>query len=136
MRVGQFSGSLGLAVVVALAGSWIGAVALPGWAQEERVEEWGSNGVEEWGSNGVEEWGGGENTASLPVRLTLTEAHPLIHPSTQSPATTVTEWVAQIEASLVQITGVRVEATEAGVQIVLETAEGVLALPETRSVMP
>jgi iron complex outermembrane recepter protein len=34
----------------------------------------------------------------------------------------------------VQITGVRVEETETGGQIVLETAEGVLALPEIRSV--
>ncbi|QYO63277.1 TonB-dependent receptor plug domain-containing protein [Leptolyngbya sp. 7M] len=56
--------------------------------------------------------------------------------------TTVEEWVAQIEASngsatpeaIVQITGVRVEATEAGLQVILETADGVLAVPETRSV--
>ncbi|MEL6263847.1 MAG: TonB-dependent siderophore receptor [Cyanobacteria bacterium J06626_6] len=47
------------------------------------------------------------------------------------PATTVTEWVAQIEASLVQITDVRIEETDAGLQVVLETAEGTLAEPTT-----
>jgi iron complex outermembrane recepter protein len=52
----------------------------------------------------------------------------------EQPATTVTDWIAQIEASLVQITGVRVETTEAGLQVVLETAEGSLDVPETRSI--
>ncbi|MBE7384255.1 MAG: TonB-dependent siderophore receptor [Leptolyngbya sp. SIO1E4] len=48
-----------------------------------------------------------------------------------APATTVTEWLAQIEASLVQITDVRVEATDAGLQVVLETADGTLVEPTT-----
>jgi iron complex outermembrane recepter protein len=52
----------------------------------------------------------------------------------EQPATTVTDWIAQIEASLVQITGVRVEETETGFQVVLETAEGSLEVPETRSI--
>jgi len=52
----------------------------------------------------------------------------------EQPATTVEEWVAQIEASLTQITGVRVEETAAGLQIVLETAEGELATPTTQTV--
>ncbi|MGD1929350.1 MAG: TonB-dependent siderophore receptor [Leptolyngbyaceae cyanobacterium] len=47
------------------------------------------------------------------------------------PATTVDEWLAQIEASLVQIIGVRLEETAAGLQIVLETAEGELTAPTT-----
>ncbi|MBF2050504.1 MAG: TonB-dependent siderophore receptor [Elainella sp. C42_A2020_010] len=42
--------------------------------------------------------------------------------------------MAQIEASLVQITGVRVEETEEGLQVILETAEGSLEVPETRSI--
>ncbi|MEO0767841.1 MAG: TonB-dependent siderophore receptor, partial [Cyanobacteria bacterium J06649_4] len=46
-------------------------------------------------------------------------------------ATTVTEWVAQIEESRVQITNVRVEATDAGLQVLLETADGTLAEPTT-----
>lgn len=50
------------------------------------------------------------------------------------PATTVDEWIAQIEAELTQITGIRVEETEAGLQIVLETAEGELATPTTQTV--
>ncbi len=49
-------------------------------------------------------------------------------------ATTVEEWIAQMEAALVQITGVRVEATEAGLQVILETADGALEVPETRVV--
>ncbi|MEM9005703.1 MAG: TonB-dependent siderophore receptor [Cyanobacteria bacterium P01_F01_bin.86] len=52
----------------------------------------------------------------------------------QPPATTVDEWVAQIEASLIQITDVRVEETEAGLQVILETAEGELAAPTTQTV--
>ncbi len=40
----------------------------------------------------------------------------------ESAATTVTEWMAQIEASQAQITGVRLDTTEAGFQVVLETA--------------
>lgn len=47
------------------------------------------------------------------------------------PATTVTEWMAQIEASLVQVTGVQVEATETGLSVLLETAEGTLPTPTT-----
>ncbi|NEQ32007.1 MAG: AMIN domain-containing protein, partial [Leptolyngbya sp. SIO4C5] len=52
----------------------------------------------------------------------------------QAPATTVNEWLAQIEASRVQIIDVRVEETDAGLQIVLETAEGELATPATQTV--
>lgn len=49
----------------------------------------------------------------------------------RSPATTVDGWMAQIEAARVQITGVRLNETETGLQIVLETAEGTLATPTT-----
>ncbi|MDV2998232.1 MAG: Vitamin B12 transporter BtuB [Chroococcidiopsis sp. SAG 2025] len=52
----------------------------------------------------------------------------------EQPTTTVGAWVAQIEASLVQITGVRVEATEAGLQVMLETLDGSLEVPKTRVV--
>ncbi|MBD2463178.1 TonB-dependent siderophore receptor [Oscillatoria sp. FACHB-1407] len=51
----------------------------------------------------------------------------------RQPATTVEAWVAQIEASLVQITGVSLEETDTGLQIVLAT-EGAIAPSETRSV--
>jgi iron complex outermembrane receptor protein len=70
--------------------------------------------------------------ASASVPVPSAEVLPLSE--LERPATTVTEWVAQIEASLVQITGVRVEATEAGLQVVLETADGSLAVPETRAI--
>jgi iron complex outermembrane receptor protein len=52
----------------------------------------------------------------------------------EQPATTLKEWVAQIEASLVQITGVRVETTETGLQVILETAEGETLVPKTRTI--
>ncbi|MBF2051556.1 MAG: TonB-dependent siderophore receptor [Elainella sp. C42_A2020_010] len=52
----------------------------------------------------------------------------------EQPATTIADWIAQIEASLVQITEVRVETTETGLQVILETADGSLEVPETRSI--
>ncbi len=55
-------------------------------------------------------------------------------PELEPSATTIEDWIAQIEASLVQITGVRVESTEAGLQVVLETADGALDVPEPRTV--
>jgi iron complex outermembrane recepter protein len=99
-----------------------GLLGLPVGAQEVgRVDEWMSGEVDEF------------ELIPLP--------HPPVHPSTPSslsdleqPATTIDEWIAQIEASLVQITNVRVEATEAGLQVILETAEGSLEVPETRSI--
>jgi len=47
--------------------------------------------------------------------------------SDQAPATTVTDWIAQIEASLVQITDVRIEPAATGLSILLETTGGELA---------
>jgi iron complex outermembrane receptor protein len=40
------------------------------------------------------------------------------------PATTVKEWVAQVEAATVPVTGVKLERSATGLDIVLETAEG------------
>ncbi|NJK51980.1 MAG: TonB-dependent siderophore receptor [Leptolyngbyaceae cyanobacterium SU_3_3] len=42
----------------------------------------------------------------------------------QHSATTVKEWIAQIEAVTVQVTGISLNRTDAGLDIVLETAEG------------
>ena len=76
-----------------------------------------------------------ENEPAAEAELLIdVSAHPTIQPSTSQAATTVEEWAAQIEASLVQIIDVRVEETEAGLQIVLETAEGELAAPTTQTV--
>ena len=94
---------------------------------------------------GVEVGGQGENVsepeAVSPIdiqaveRLSSFPALSITLPSDHSPspqlATTVTEWLAQIEASLVQIIGVRLEETAAGLQIILETAEGELTAPTT-----
>ncbi|MBD2314173.1 TonB-dependent siderophore receptor [Desertifilum sp. FACHB-1129] len=40
------------------------------------------------------------------------------------PATTVQEWVAQLEAIAVPVTGVRLNQSDSGLEIILETAEG------------
>lgn len=69
-----------------------------------------------------------ENPALQPV-TTIPQLDDL-----DQPATTVTDWVAQIEASLTQITGVRLETTAAGLQIVLDTSGGTLATPTTQTV--
>jgi iron complex outermembrane receptor protein len=42
----------------------------------------------------------------------------------QQPATTVKEWMAQIEAATLQVTAVTLNPTEAGLEIVLDTPEG------------
>jgi len=52
----------------------------------------------------------------------------------ESPATTVEEWLAQMEAARVEITGVRVESTETGLQVILETADGDLSVPTPETV--
>jgi iron complex outermembrane receptor protein len=65
----------------------------------------------------------GEEDAIDSDELYLSEVEP--------PATTVADWMAQIEASQVQITGVRVEPTETGLSVVLETAEGEVVTPTT-----
>jgi len=44
----------------------------------------------------------------------------------KQPATTVKDWLAQIEATTVQVTEIKLEQTEGGLDIVLETAEGQL----------
>jgi iron complex outermembrane receptor protein len=112
MRKWQLLGSVQLAVALSLASG------LPGAAQEsvENVDEWMSGRVDE---------------SEQPIHPST---HLPIHPSTPTPALTVSDWVAQIEAALVQITGVRIETTEAGLQILLDTAEGTLAAPTTQTV--
>ncbi|MGD1939506.1 MAG: TonB-dependent siderophore receptor [Cyanophyceae cyanobacterium] len=50
------------------------------------------------------------------------------------PATTLDEWRSRIAQAQVRITNVRVEETEAGLQVVLETAGGAPRIPEPRTV--
>jgi len=107
-----------LAVILSLGSGAIAFCSLPGSAQEA------GNGERE-----VEN--GGEPFVAVPPS-------PLSTPSSLSeleqPATTIEDWIAQIEASLVQITNVRLEETEEGLQVILETAEGEFAVSETRTV--
>ena len=49
-------------------------------------------------------------------------------------ATTVEVWLAQMNPAVVQVTGVRIEPSETGLQVVLETAAGELAQPSTTMV--
>ncbi len=51
--------------------------------------------------------------------------------TTANVATTVDEWFTQIAQSQVTITDIRIETTDAGLQLVLETAEGALVEPVT-----
>ena len=75
-------------------------------------------------NQGIEAWAiENDSESSTHAPSLLSEIH--------QPAVTVTDWVAQIEASLVQITGVRLEETEAGLQVLLEAAEGEVATPTT-----
>lgn len=48
-------------------------------------------------------------------------------------ATTVTEWMAQVEAAQVRVTGVRVEPDAGTVRVILETSAEVNAIPTRRS---
>ncbi|WP_316433966.1 TonB-dependent siderophore receptor [Leptolyngbya sp. NK1-12] len=77
-------------------------------------------------------------TPSVPLlRSRLLPIHPIASPllsDLDQPAITVADWIAQIEASLVQITAVQLEATETGLRVILETDNGLLDVPETRSV--
>jgi iron complex outermembrane recepter protein len=49
----------------------------------------------------------------------------------EHPATSVDEWIAQLEQEVVQITAVQLISTEGGIEVRLETAEGELDTPVT-----
>ncbi|NJL39079.1 MAG: TonB-dependent receptor plug domain-containing protein [Leptolyngbyaceae cyanobacterium SM1_4_3] len=124
MKAGQFSQvSLWVAVWV-LSGVASVAASSPVWAQTLEPEPEVAVGREDAAS---------ESIAPAPV----VPAAPISTPSSADldlAATTVEEWVAQIEAVLVQITDVRVEVTEAGLAIVLETESGAIAVPATSTI--
>jgi iron complex outermembrane recepter protein len=106
---------LGWAVVVSIVGSWVGVLTLPARAQEEGEWSLVTSPLSFEGSQ----------------TLTINDQRQLTN---DQPATTIADWMAQIEASIVQITGVRVEETETGLQVILETTDGSLEVPETRSI--
>jgi iron complex outermembrane recepter protein len=125
-----------LAVGLNVLSGAINAVVIPVGAQEA-VEELEREGAEELSSEG----GFTSSPLSAVGTLSVGRASPQnLHSSIptllsdlEQPATTIADWIAQIEASLVQITEVRVEVTETGLQVILETAGGSLDVPETRS---
>ncbi len=152
MNVWQVSGSvslavtLGLVVVVPGVGSQVsGEEEVSGVGSqvsgEEEVSGVGSQVSGEEGVPGVGSQmaggvdGGAQNQPTpTPPRRGLPDTR-YLEPDTQNPALTLSDWIAQIEASLTQITAVRIETTEAGLQLVLETAEGrELATPVTQTV--
>jgi iron complex outermembrane receptor protein len=124
MYVWQVLASVRLASVVVLLGSLVGVSTLPAWAQEGQEQDKFLVLRDELS----------RQPDHLSTGLPVSAAEIPQLSELRSPATTITDWMAQIEASLVQITGVRVEETELGLQIVLEAAEGNLNVSETRSV--
>jgi iron complex outermembrane recepter protein len=124
MRVFRLAVSVRLALLLVLLGSLVGELALPVAAQEEPASDEFLVLSDE--SNAQPD--------DLSPELPIASAEVPQLSELEQPATTVEDWVAQIEASLVQVTDVRVEATEAGLQVILETEDGVLEVPETRSV--
>lgn len=123
-----------LALWITLTGSLVNLVALPTRSQE--IKELGELTIGSQ-NNEAKDFSDHPQTTlksakpssvsvsvpSSPVTLPLSDVG--------QPATTVKDWMAQVEASLVQISGVRVKTTEMGVQVLLD-AEGALAEPVTR----
>lgn len=66
--------------------------------------------------------------------LAAPEQHPTLDKPHAHPATTVTDWRAQIEADLVKVTNVQIEATAAGLSVQLNTAAGQLTTPQIKSI--
>jgi len=87
-----------------------------------------------WASEALPEATGAETAALTPGAETVdVTAIPRLSEQNQ-PATTVEEWTTQMAQARVTITGVRVEETEAGLQVVLETDAGDLPAPNTQTV--
>ncbi|MGF1571425.1 MAG: TonB-dependent receptor plug domain-containing protein [Nodosilinea sp.] len=119
-----------LAVVLSVLSSTLNAMGLAARAQET-VEGVEREEVEALGDSTPSPLNSSADTSPQ----TLPSGTPTLLSDLEQPATTIADWMAQVEASLVQITGVRVETTEAGLQLVLETANGrELAAPTTQTV--
>ncbi|MGF1567348.1 MAG: TonB-dependent siderophore receptor [Nodosilinea sp.] len=94
---------------------------------------WASEDLSDQGSSQLDEPALEINPNPSMLRQVQGIAHPPIHSSTP-PATTVVEWLAQIEATQVPIVGVRVEPTQIGLSVFLEIATGNLATLPTQTV--
>lgn len=122
MKVGLRSVQVSLWIVASVLGSLAVAVGtLPVVAQEEPARDEFLVLSDEFNAR--------PDDLGAEVSVSIPQLHEL-----EQPATTIEDWVAQIEASLVQITGVRVETTETGLQVILETKNGSLEVPETRAI--
>ena len=119
-------GSVQLAVLTSVLGGAIAMDALPVVAQETGHDESLAT------TDGSTEQ---PNVEGADISLASKSLHPVDEIASlddlEQPTTTVEAWMAQIEATLTQITGVRVQETEAGLQVVLEAAGGELATPTT-----
>jgi iron complex outermembrane receptor protein len=139
MQVWQIAASVRLGLMVILAGGLVGGWAVPGQfsrAEASPVPERREPTPTAERPEAVEVSEVVDRTtvpASEQASVSVPSAEVLPLSELERPATTVEEWVAQMEASLVQITNVRVEATESGLQVVLETENGSLAVPETQT---
>lgn len=67
----------------------------------------------------------------MAMMMAPSKAQEITAAADDTPATSVKDWMAQIETSLVQITEVRIESTELGLQVLLNTEDAV-SEPETR----
>jgi iron complex outermembrane recepter protein len=102
--------SVRLMLLVIMAGSAILSTALPGKAQQKGNEFLMLNS---------------QSQASTQHSTLNTQHSPIPRIDDRpQPATTVKDWIAQIEAATVQVTGVKLERTESGLEIILETADG------------
>ncbi|MBW4550936.1 MAG: TonB-dependent receptor plug domain-containing protein [Aphanocapsa sp. GSE-SYN-MK-11-07L] len=94
---------LNLAVVLGLSAGLMEAQwSQPGWTQAAKQEA---------------TQGGNAGAKGAPLSLIM-HVHDL-----DRPATTVKDWVAQIEATIVQVTSVKLNPTDTGLEIVLETQD-------------
>ncbi|MEM6432330.1 MAG: TonB-dependent siderophore receptor [Cyanobacteria bacterium P01_D01_bin.115] len=144
--VGQrpLAGARCLGLMVALAGSWAGALALSAEAQEIEVLESPGILAEDVSSGAaiaadsptalIETVSESASAAVNSPVILVEDIHRTESAAANPPATTVEEWQAQIAQSRVTITNVRVEETAAGLQVVLETAGGDLTAPATQTV--
>jgi iron complex outermembrane recepter protein len=130
MSAKQCLASVRFGWMLVLSGSLISALTLPSWAQEQSFEFSGfdvsaqPNGL----SSQLED-------PTQNSKLKTQNSTPKTQNSTTQissirdfnrPATTIKEWIAQVEAATTQVTGVSLNSTETGLEIVLETAEGKL----------
>ncbi|NJK28641.1 MAG: TonB-dependent receptor plug domain-containing protein [Acaryochloris sp. SU_5_25] len=106
MQVKKISASAQL-MLIGVASSSAIAWALPGWAQLDSEQPAIAQVAE----------------PLLPTTFTPTISTTRQHHFSR-PATTVKEWRAQVEAATVQVTGVSLNRTDTGLEILLQTAEG------------